>query len=140
MSADIVAEARTWLGVRWVHQGRSREGVDCAGLPIKVFQAVRGFGEDFTAYTRHASDETMLEICARHMQPVHLDCIAPGDVAVLRFETQRHMGLLGDYPGGGLSLIHADITKRRVVEHRLDDAWRARLLAAFRWRDEGAAP
>jgi cell wall-associated NlpC family hydrolase len=132
---QIVEEARRWLGVRWLHQGRSQQGVDCVGLPIMVFQATKGSTLDFTGYARQASDEAMLEICAAHMQPVPLDLMAPGDVVVMRFDNQRHMAMLGDYPGG-LSLIHAHARARRVVEHRMDEAWRSRIMGCFRWRDE----
>jgi len=34
---DVVDEARTWIGVPWVHGGRARSGVDCAGLLHVVF-------------------------------------------------------------------------------------------------------
>ena len=39
MPADpdaIIAAARAWLGVPWRHQGRTRQGVDCAGLVVLV--------------------------------------------------------------------------------------------------------
>jgi cell wall-associated NlpC family hydrolase len=32
----IVSAARSWLGVPWRHQGRTRQGVDCAGLVVLV--------------------------------------------------------------------------------------------------------
>jgi cell wall-associated NlpC family hydrolase len=131
---DIIDEARTWLGVRWQHQGRSRAGVDCVGLPIMVFKATRASVLDFTGYPRQAQDESMLQILDAHLDRIPLADMAPGDLVRMRFENQRHLGLLGDYAGGGLSLIHAHIHARRVVEHRLDDAWRARIMTAHRWR------
>jgi cell wall-associated NlpC family hydrolase len=39
----IIAAARSWLGVPWRHQGRTRQGVDCAGLVVLVG---RGLGLD----------------------------------------------------------------------------------------------
>ena len=38
----VVAEARTWIGVKWRHQGRTREGVDCIGLPQQADMKVWG--------------------------------------------------------------------------------------------------
>lgn len=32
--AAVTAEFRGWLGVPWVHQGRTRHGIDCAGLIV----------------------------------------------------------------------------------------------------------
>jgi cell wall-associated NlpC family hydrolase len=134
---DIVAEARTWIGVPWAHQGRSRDGVDCAGLVIEVAKAVRGSTFDKTDYPRMATDETMLELCAQHLGPVSRDRMQPGDLAVFAFDRQRHVAILGDYVFGGLSLIHAyALAPRRVVETRLDDKWRGRMLAAWRFPRE----
>lgn len=131
MSAAVVTEARSWLGVRWRHQGRSREGVDCIGLVIKVAHGL-GLSEFDTAdYARQATDETLLAGCRKHLLAVQRSAMAPGHVVVMHFDNQRHIGIVGDYVHGGLSLIHAHALARKVVEHRLDDAWRSRIIAAF---------
>jgi hypothetical protein len=71
-----------------------------------------------------------------HLAPVRE--LQPGDVAVFAFENQRHIGIVGDYVFGGLSLIHAyALAPRRVVETRLDEKWLARMRGAFRF-PEGA--
>lgn len=136
--ADIVAEARRWLGVRWRHQGRSREGVDCAGLVIQVAKATRRSTFDCTDYAREAVDEAMIEICSQHLIRIPMSSIRPGDVAVFRFEHQRHIAVIGDYLYGGLSTIHAYAPSRRVVEMRLDEAWRNRMMTAWRFPREAA--
>jgi hypothetical protein len=41
------------------------------------------------------------------------------------------LGFIGDYEFGGLSMIHAYAWSRKVVEHRLDDVWRRRIVALF---------
>jgi cell wall-associated NlpC family hydrolase len=136
IKADIVTEARSWIGTPWRHQGRSRDGIDCAGLVILIAQRVGGIDFDKTDYPRQASDETMLALCARFLAPVRE--LQPGDVAVFAFENQRHIGIVGDYVFGGLSLIHAyALAPRRVVETRLDGKWLARMRGAFRF-PEGA--
>lgn len=147
MNMQVVTEARSWLGVRWAHQGRSREGIDCAGLVIRVARDLGYTRFDTTTYARQATDETMLALCREHLAPVDAADIEPGDVLVMAFENQRHMGIVGNYPllPGALSLIHAyALAPHRVVEVRLDSAWRARILGAFRFieadpADEGAA-
>lgn len=35
---EILAEARTWLGVPYQYGGTSRQGVDCSGLTLKVYE------------------------------------------------------------------------------------------------------
>lgn len=130
---DLVAEARTYLGVRWQHQGRSREGVDCIGLVIAVGEACRGLTVTEPDYGRVAVDEQMIEGAGVHLVPVPKAQMRPGDVVVLGFNTQRHMAILGDYPAGGLSLIHAYVPNRKVIEQRLDDVWLSRIKQAFRF-------
>jgi cell wall-associated NlpC family hydrolase len=131
-NADFVAEARRWIGVRWRHQGRTREGIDCVGLPVVCAAAVRGMQIPLPDYSATTSDETMLRGCQQYLEQIALADAQPGDIVVLGFQKQRHMAILGDYPGGGLSLIHAYLPNRKVVEMRLDDAWRGRILSVFR--------
>lgn len=134
MNPDVVTEARSWVGTRWQHQGRSREGVDCAGLVIEVAKACRGSTFDITDYPRIATDEQMVELCAQHLQRIRFAEIEAGDVLVFAFDRQRHMAIAADYLYGGLSFIHAySLAPRRVVEMRLDERWRSRLMAAFRF-------
>lgn len=136
--SDIVAQARSWISVKWRHQGRSREGIDCAGLVIKVAHELGLTEFDTADYARQATDETMLELCREHLVEISRSAAGPGDVAVMRFGTNRHIGFFGDYPGGGLSLIHAySNAPRRVVEHVFNDDWlrvsRAQLIGVFRF-------
>lgn len=138
----IVERARTWLGVRWQHQGRTRAGVDCIGLVIALRSELLGQTLDVNGYTRTSSDEAMLDQAARHLAPLPAgQPWQPGDVLVLGFASQRHMGIVATHPAGaGLSLIHAYLPSRRVVETRLDSVWRSRVLGAFSWPEawEGA--
>ena len=40
-SDEVVREARTWVGVPFRHQGRSRSGVDCGGIIVVVLRELR---------------------------------------------------------------------------------------------------
>ncbi|MGQ2994290.1 MAG: C40 family peptidase [Blastomonas fulva] len=131
--SEIVAQARAWLGVRYRHQGRSREGVDCAGLVIKVAHGCGLSTFDTADYARQATDETMLAICREHLLEVGLSDALPGDVLVLAFGSNRHLAIVGDYPGDGLSIIHAFLQVRRVVEQRLDEEMLRRARGCFRF-------
>jgi cell wall-associated NlpC family hydrolase len=133
---DIVLKAREMLGVRYRHQGRSREGVDCIGLPALVRAELGLETIDVTDYPRRATDESMRDWCRDHM--VAVDEIQPGDILVMAFGTDRHMCIVGDYPHGGHSIIHAYIDNRRVVENRLDEAFAARVIGRFRFPEVAA--
>jgi len=126
----ITAEARSWLGVPFLHQGRSRAGVDCAGLVICVCRALGALPPDFdvTGYTRQP-DGSMQAACERYLQPAQA---APGGIFVMRYEGEpQHMGFYADYRHGGLSVVHAVHASGRVVEHRLDALWRRRVVASY---------
>jgi NlpC/P60 family putative phage cell wall peptidase len=140
--ADIVAEARTWLGTPFHHQARLKSvGVDCAGLIIGVARALDLVSPDFdvTAYQRSPDGLALLEHCNQHMIRTTREAMKPGDVIVIRWRQHpQHLGILGDYLHGGLSLIHAfsDVNGRgKVIEQRLDLSDMVaggRFVAAFR--------
>ena len=48
----IIAAARSWLGVPWRHQGRTRQGVHCAGLVVLVGRELGLADYDTHAYGR----------------------------------------------------------------------------------------
>lgn len=130
---EVVAAARDWLGVPFLHQGRSRAGVDCAGLVICV---ARGLGElpegyDVNGY-RRAPDGSMLRECDARLVPI--SGLEAGAVAMMRFsEEPQHLAFVAPYRHGGFALIHALQKSGRVVEHRLDPTWRGRIVRLFRF-------
>lgn len=131
--AAFVGEARKWLGVPWVHQGRSRDGVDCVGLLLCVGRDLALTEFDFRNY-RYANDPAMLfDLADQHMTRIDLAQAQPGDVVTISYPgVPHHMGILGNYPNGGLSLIHAlNLWGRTVVEHGLDFNWRRRIRQAY---------
>ena len=146
-SARIVEAARGWVGTRFGHQGRRKANgqdkgcVDCLGLLIGVAaecglmrdgvvlaaQDVRDYG--------HFPDQARLRMALeKHLQPQNKQAMQIGDVLLLRVDAMaQHVGVVGDYTGGGFSLIHAYAPARGVVEHRLDEQWRARIEAVYRF-------
>lgn len=138
--AEIVAIAREILGVRYQHQGRGI-AVDCAGVPVHVGKRIGLPIEDVLAnYGRLPQPNEMRAELDRHLVRVPSESMQVGDVVWMRFQGEpQHLGILGDYPRGGFSLIHAynGAGLKRVVEHRLDDVWRARIVAV--WRFPGVA-
>ena len=127
--------ARGMLHVRWKHQGRTKNGVDCAGL---VIYALRGIGRtptDITGYGRRPY-RNALDAAVR----VNFGAPLPagtepraGDVLLVRdgHAAPNHVGIVGDGPHG-LTLIHAYATNREVVEMRIDDIWRSKIIGVYR--------
>jgi cell wall-associated NlpC family hydrolase len=125
--ADVIAEARTWLDTPYVHQGRTKGvAVDCAGLVIGVARELGVVAPDFdvNGYPREADGTTLMTVCDRFMTRVAKSDLLPGHVMVFAFDkAPAHVGIVGDYLHGGLSIIQALGTsdgKGRVIEWRLE--------------------
>jgi hypothetical protein len=89
--------------------------------------------EDVAGYARQPDGRTFQDGCARYLQPIEPLQALPGDVVSIAFRQRpMHLGFLADYEHGGLSIIHALMAARKVVEHRLDDEWLARVVGWHR--------
>jgi NlpC/P60 family putative phage cell wall peptidase len=130
--AQVVECARTWIGTRWKHQHRLKgEACDCAGLVIGVGAEVFGIRAEVPAYGHTPHNGMLEQIVSRYMVWKSRDAIKPGDVLLLTWaEEPHHMAIVSELDGE-LALIHSYAQIRRVVEHRLDERWRARIRAAF---------
>lgn len=128
-AAAVVAQARTWVGVPFRHQGRARTGVDCWGFPVMVLRALGALpdGFDRADYPRHPHgdeiERTLSRYCTKLPAPV------PGALIAVRWSRQvAHVAVLTDTdtlihcyeraPGGGA-----------VIEHGFRGMWRGRLYA-----------
>lgn len=133
MSNAIVQAARKYIGRPFRHRGRGPVYFDCAGLAI---QALRDAGReilfDLKVYGREPWRDGLRQAVEANMGPP-ADGLEVGDVVLIRFNEQpHHIGIIGDYPFGGFSLIHAYGEFGRVTEHRLNDTWRNRIVGAYR--------
>ncbi|MET3915159.1 cell wall-associated NlpC family hydrolase [Variovorax sp. OAS795] len=136
--ADVVDVARSFLGVKYRHQGRSREGVDCIGLPVCVRAELGLPPMDAVGYAKRTVDSEMLDFCRANMVPVDRASLQPGDLLVQMTGQLRHIAIVGDYPGGGLSIIHAHLPNKKVVECRLDDVFMKSVRGCFRFPEVAA--
>ena len=122
----VVNEARSWIGTPFKHQHRAKGvGVDCAGLVIGVARVLGFVSPDFdiNGYARSPDGRTLIDECDRHMERVSRETMAPGDVVMVRWEREpQHVGILSDYPHGGLAWIHAFglPSGGKVIEQRFD--------------------
>lgn len=72
--AEIVAEARTWEGVPFRHQGRSRLGVDCIGYFVCMLRARGLLPTDFRdnpCYGRAPNTSEFHDTVERFCTPIH---------------------------------------------------------------------
>jgi hypothetical protein len=80
----------------------------------------------------HTPHNGMLEQIVRsYLLPKKIADMAPGDVLLLTWaEDPHHMAIVSELDGE-LGLIHSYAQVKRVVEHRLDGKWLARIVSAF---------
>ncbi|GGF53237.1 hypothetical protein GCM10007301_10870 [Azorhizobium oxalatiphilum] len=133
--ARIIAEARAWVGTPYHHRASVRgAGADCLGLVRGVWRTVMGTEpEALPAYAPDWAEalrqETLAEAAARHLVPVALTDIAPGDVLLFRFRAHlpaKHCAILAS-PS---TMVHA-YDGAAVCEGRLAPWWRRHLAYAF---------
>lgn len=127
---QVIETARSFLGCRWHHQGRSRAGIDCVGLVIKTGHALGLSDFDITDYSRQPDPVRMRALLGEHMDTIAAADAKPGDVLLMRFEKEpQHVAIVTD-----IGIIHAYAQVRRVTEHRLDSIWRARIVGAYQFK------
>jgi hypothetical protein len=131
---DILTCARTYLGVRYRHQGRTAHGLDCVGLLIRVAHDLQLTDFDLTGYGRHPDPTQMTTLLAAHLhkqpggtapRPAEILLLADGPYPC-------HLALVGD-KGEPFSLIHAWLPARKIVEHRASPDWLAKIRGLYRF-------
>ena len=136
---DVVAAARAYLGVPWRHQGRSRLGLDCAGLVALVARDLGLSDYDSTNYRRHAQGQAFVGHFRDRMDQVAILEMAPGDVLLFADGAYPcHSAFLSERHGVPY-LIHAHASRRKVVEEAYAGDWPGKVKFCFRFRGlEGA--
>lgn len=140
-AAAFIAAARSRLGCRWKHQARGPVFFDCSGLAAESLRdAGHEPAQDRTDYGRIAYAKRLRAgLIAEFGEPLPPGDLRPGDIVTLRWVgEENHVAIVTDHAERGLGLIHcyavAPGGRRggRVVEHGMDDAWRARIVEAWR--------
>ncbi len=131
----IIAEALSWIGTPYHHQASLKGvGADCLGLVRGVWRGVNGYDAEVPpAYSRDwaeaAGEETLLAAAGRHMRPIDIADMQPGDVLIFRFRASlpaKHVGVLT----GALTFVHA-MEGGAACDVALSSWWRRRIAGAF---------
>jgi NlpC/P60 family putative phage cell wall peptidase len=140
---DIVTQARTWLGTPFHHQARLKgKGCDCLGLVVGVVDelgledanGMKLAAHDEITYSRQPDGAYLTEKLTGLLAEIPASEARAGDLALFKVrENPQHLAILTDYEGT-LGMIHCFAPARKVVEHRLDDDWKSRMIKAFRWQ------
>lgn len=128
---EVVSKAREWLGVPFLHQGRTRNGVDCIGLAIKVAHQLDLTDFDDTRYGRRPSGKRMKRLLRAHCLPLPFSQVEAGDLLHFATDTDPlHVALITRVDPH--YVIHAAREFGEVVEQRLDAVMLRKLRGCYR--------
>lgn len=135
--AEIVAEARAWLGTPYRHQASLKGvGCDCLGLVRGVWRGAIGQEPErappyVPGWAEATGEETLAAAGFRHLMAVPCDAAMPGDVLLFRWRAHlpaKHAAVLT----GETTMVHAH-DGAAVAEVAFAPWWRRRLAFAFRF-------
>ena len=129
----VVAEARSWLGVRWLHQGRNRHGIDCVGLVVVVRRALDLDNHDLAGYPREPNGTFLSYFFNAGGIRVPIPQALPGDLLLFRDAVWPcHVAIVTQRDGDLMHMIHAHTTRRKVLEEPVLHEWKTKWVAAMR--------
>lgn len=135
---EFIDAARKLRGARWRHRGRKPWAVDCIGL---VALAARESGldtPDEQGYGREPWEDRLRKgLRARLGEPLPKGDARPGDIALVRWTEAEpsHIGIVGDHPDGGLTLIHST-NLAGVIEQSMTAEVLLAVIEVYRpWKD-----
>ncbi len=140
---QIVAEARRWKNTPYKHQGKTLgKACDCAGILIGIAHNLFGIKDNYDSrYGRNPNNWVLkqeLENLSVLVRKNDANDIEIGDIALMSLEQSRiphHVGIISDYSDKSFGLIHCYSSIGRVVEHRLNDVWKSRILNLYRCKE-----
>lgn len=131
---DIIKQARTYLGVPWKHQGRSKNGVDCVGFLVLSFKSIGVPVIDLKGYSRQPDGKKLKQILDEQPSLNLVNNIQIGDILLLRIRHDpQHVALVTDSKTSEFGMIHAyNGGEKKVIEHDLADYWKRKIVAIYR--------
>ncbi len=134
----IVAEARSWVGTPYRHQGSIKGvGCDCLGLVRGVFRVACGVepeapGPYAPDWAEAGQRDLLLEAARRHCAERPVAALLPGDLVLFRWRPDlpaKHAGILVEPD----RFVHA-YSGAAVVESALVPQWRRKIAGVFAFR------
>lgn len=132
-TGKIVKVARGYLGVKFVHQGRCRAGIDCIGLVVKSGNEAGYVVEDHTVYGRCPRPDHLLHHIGLSFEQIPIEDAGVEDILlfwVRKPHLPQHAGIISK--DGWLIHTWSDVGK--VVETPLDDYWVKRTHSAWKYK------
>lgn len=139
--AQVIAEAREWIGTPYSHQASLKGvGCDCIGFIAGVACAL-GLGEGWEdrapalrSYGPKPDPTVLLPAAERYLRRIAICEATLADVLVLRWDADpQHFALVSRIDP--LYIMHAyAMAPRKVAENVVDDLWSSRIVRAYAFR------
>lgn len=130
---QVIEQARSYLGVRFRHQGRTREqGLDCFGLVIRVCHDLGLSAFEWMGYGRDPDPREVMRVGEEQLHRIYWPEVQAGDVVLMAWGSWPcHVAILAD-KAHPFSLIHAYAGARKVCEIRMDAQLQQAICGCFR--------
>jgi hypothetical protein len=146
LKQQVLLQARSWVGTKFHHQGRSKKtqtqdgAVDCIGLIVGVAKELGLKNRnneliskyDVTDYSKLGIGNRLINTLEEHFDLVK--DIQVSDVLLFSIMGQpQHVGIVAE-KDNRFTLIHSYQGNNQVVEHDLSDKWKNRIIGIYRWQ------
>ena len=129
---SIADTARKYIGVRFKHRGRGRDGLDCAGLVLLSCKDAGQQVQDYINYNERPNQTVLIEQMSGRFDKIQVSEARRGDILIISIGSRvQHMAILC-----GLTIIHANSRAGRVVESAYSPAQKKYVIAAYRVKYE----
>ena len=145
INARIVAEARSFLNTPFHLQGRKKGiGVDCIGLIIGIAESLTIYSKqgglikdyDILNYSIFDGTQYLKKELTQHLEETNF--LNLGNIVLFQgLPNSYHLGIIADYSTDNFSLIHACISRSKVVEHRLTDELKNKIIKIYQFVNRG---
>ena len=124
----LVFQARQWVGVPFLHQGRTRHGCDCLGYIGGVLGELdsRAALELLPINYGREPQSLMMDILTKHSRQIPLQAAALLLIQWPQTEFASHAAIYT-----GASIVHAYEAVGKVVEHGYRAPWPARTVSIW---------
>lgn len=131
--------AMAYLGVPFLHMGRTPEGVDCVGLLVLVARDCGWEPIDQEFYGRQPSRRSGIDKLGAYIKQNLGDPVTrpmqPNDVLLMRLRNtalSSHIAMVAPHPEG-LGMIHTYGDIKRVAYHRIDEYRMNQIVEVYQW-------
>lgn len=130
---NIQLEALSWVGTKWKHQGRNHNGIDCAGLIVKVAEALNYPIVDEKGYSRRPVQYNFVEVFRKQMDEIPKLSAQPGDILVFQ-DTHYpcHCGIMIELHDTQY-MVHSHAIHRKVIIDNIN-TWEQKWCNSFKFR------